>query len=48
MENKDTIENLVNSVVKGFDSAENVTTRVELDKENEESLKLLEKWANNL
>lgn len=31
---KDTIENLVNSVVKGFDSAENVTTRVELDKEN--------------
>ena len=31
---KDTIENLVNSVVKGFDSAENVTTRVELDNEN--------------
>ena len=31
---KETIENLVNSVVKGFDSAENVTTRVELDKEN--------------
>lgn len=31
---KDTIENLVNSVVKGFDSAEKVTTRVELDKEN--------------
>ena len=31
---KDTIENLVNSVVKGFDGAENVTTRVELDKEN--------------
>lgn len=31
---KDTIENLVNSVVKGFDSAENVTTRVELDDEN--------------
>ncbi len=31
---KGTIENLVNSVVKGFDSAENVTTRVELDKEN--------------
>ena len=31
---KDTIENLVNSVVKGFESAENVTTRVELDKEN--------------
>lgn len=31
---KDTLENLVNGVVKGFDSAENVTTRVELDKEN--------------
>lgn len=31
---KDTIENLVNSVVKGFESAENVVTRVELDKEN--------------
>lgn len=31
---KDTLENLVNSVVKGFDGAENVTTRVELDKEN--------------
>ena len=31
---KDTIENLVNSVVKGFDSAENVTTREELDNEN--------------
>ena len=31
---KDTIENLVNNVVKGFDSAENVSTRVELDKEN--------------
>ena len=31
---KDTIENLVNSVVKGFESAENVTTRVELDNEN--------------
>ena len=31
---KDTIENLVNSVVKGFESAENVTTRVEIDKEN--------------
>ena len=31
---KDTLENLVNNVVKGFDSAENVTTRVELDKEN--------------
>lgn len=31
---KDTLENLVNSVVKGFESAENVTTRIELDKEN--------------
>ena len=31
---KDTLENLVNNVVKGFESAENVTTRVELDKEN--------------
>lgn len=31
---KDTIENLVNNVVKGFESAENVTTRVELDSEN--------------
>lgn len=31
---KDTLENLVNGVVKGFESAENVTTRVELDKEN--------------
>lgn len=31
---KDTLENLVSSIVKGFDSAENVTTRVELDKEN--------------
>ena len=35
---KDTIENLVNSVVKGFESAENVTTRVELDKENNVTL----------
>ena len=31
---KDTLENLVNNVVRGFESAENVTTRVELDKEN--------------
>ena len=31
---KETIENLVNGVVKGFDSAEDVTTRVELDKDN--------------
>ena len=34
---KDTLENLVNNVVKGFESAENVTTRVELDKENNKS-----------
>lgn len=27
---KETIENLVNGVVKGFDSAENVTTKIEL------------------
>lgn len=27
---KETIENLVNGVVKGFDSAEDVTTRIEL------------------
>ena len=31
---KDTLENIVNGVVRGFDSAENVTTKVELDKEN--------------
>ncbi|MCI9177109.1 MAG: alkaline shock response membrane anchor protein AmaP [Clostridia bacterium] len=31
---KDTLENLVSSIVKGFESAENVTTKVELDKEN--------------
>ncbi len=31
---KETLENLVNGVVKGFESAENVTTKVELDKEN--------------
>lgn len=31
---KETIENLVNGVVKGFDSAEDVTTKIELDKEN--------------
>lgn len=31
---KETIENLVNAVVKGFDSAENVTTRIEMDKES--------------
>lgn len=31
---KETIENLVKSIVKGFDSAEDVTTQIELDKEN--------------
>ena len=31
---KETIENLVNGVVKGFDSAEDVTTKIELDKDN--------------
>ena len=31
---KDTLENLVNNVVKGFESAENVRTRRELEKEN--------------
>lgn len=31
---RDTLENLVNGVARGFESAENVTTRVELDKEN--------------
>ena len=31
---KDTLENLVNGVVKGFENAENVTSRVELDNEN--------------
>lgn len=31
---RETIENLVNAVVKGFDSAEDVTTKIELDKEN--------------
>lgn len=31
---RETIENLVNAVVKGFDSAEEVSTKIELDKEN--------------
>ena len=31
---KETIENLVNAVVKGFDSAEEVTTQIELDNDN--------------
>ena len=31
---KETIENLVKGVVKGFDSAEDVTTSIELDNEN--------------
>ena len=34
MISKETIENLVNSVALNFQSAEQVTTRVELDKEN--------------
>lgn len=34
MISKETIENLVNSVAKGFESTEDVTTRVELDKDN--------------
>ena len=34
MISKETIENLVNSVAKGFESTEHVTTRVELDKDN--------------
>lgn len=31
---RETLENLVNNVVRGFESAENVSSRVELDKEN--------------
>ena len=31
---KETIENLVNRIVKGFNNAEEVTTKIELDKEN--------------
>lgn len=34
MISKETIENLVNSVAKEFENTEEVTTRVELDKEN--------------
>ena len=34
MISKETIENLVNSVAKEFESTEDVTTRVELDKDN--------------
>ena len=34
MISKETIENLVNSVAVNFQSAEEVSTRVELDKEN--------------
>lgn len=34
MISKETIENLVNSVALNFQSAEDVTTRIELDKEN--------------
>lgn len=31
---KDTLENLVSSIVSGFEGAENVSSKVELDKEN--------------
>lgn len=31
---KDTLENLVSGVAKGFESTENVTTKVQLDKDN--------------
>lgn len=31
---KETIENLVNNIVKGFDSVEEIVTKIELDKEN--------------
>lgn len=31
---RETIENLVNNIVKGFDSAEDITTKIELDNEN--------------
>ena len=34
MISKETIENLVNSVAKSFENTQDVTTRVELDKEN--------------
>ncbi len=38
MISKETIENLVESVAKGFKEAESITTRVELDKENNVSI----------
>lgn len=31
---RETIENLVNNIVKGFDSADDITTKIELDNEN--------------
>ena len=34
MISQETIENLVNTVVKGFESAEDVTTKIAVDKEN--------------
>lgn len=34
MISKDTLENLANSVVKGFENTENITSKVELDKDN--------------
>lgn len=38
MISKDTLENLANSVVKGFENTENITSRVVLDKENNVSV----------
>lgn len=38
MISKETIENLVESVAKDFKEAESITTRVELDKENNVSI----------
>ena len=31
---KETIENLVNNIVKGFDTAEDITTKIELNQDN--------------
>ena len=41
MISKETIENLVNSVALNFQSAEDVTTRVELDKDNNVNVLLI-------
>ena len=35
---RDTLENLTNGVVKGFENTENITSRIELDKENNVSV----------